>query len=145
MPVIEEKSDAKSLNWTLKATVTLDCQIRGQAGMNIYWKRDANTIQETSFEKIDTKYPQEAVISAVAKTQINITYKNERDVYDNFNCTSLSNNTRRLLCKSVYSCSASYQNAATSSQGDIPVIATPDIGRRTVITLYKCLNYCVNS
>lgn len=139
MPIIEQKSDAKFLNWTQpKTTVTLDCQIRGQAGMEIFWKRDDHILQGTSFEIINTEYPQELVISAVAKTRINITYKNDRDIYDNFNCAGRRNNTRRLLCKSVYSCSASYPSATTPSQGDIPVIITPDIGKTTDI-IHECL------
>ena len=134
MPVIEQKSDEKFLNWTQNATLILECQIRGQAGMQIFWERDGSTLQETPFEKINTENPEEKAISVVAKTQINITYKNDRDIYDNLNCIPRRNNTRRLLCKSVYSCTASYPNAATSSQGDVPVIIIPDIGRTTNIS-----------
>ena len=134
MPVIEQKSDAKFLNWALKATVTLNCQIRGQAGMKISWKRANNTLGRTPFEKVNTTYLDELAIFAVAKTQINITYENDRDIFRNFNCTPRRNNSRRLLCNSIYSCSASYPNAITPSQGDIPVIITPDIGRTTNIT-----------
>ena len=144
MPVIEQKSDAKVLNWTLKATVTLNCKIRGQAGMKISWKRDDNTSHRTSFEKINTTYPEEQGISAVAKTRINLNYTNDRGIYDNFNCKSRRNNTRRLLCRSVYSCSASYPSATTSSQGDIPVIITPDIGKTTDRAFLECLNHCMN-
>ena len=137
MPVIEQKSDEKFLNWTQNATVTLDCQIRGQAGMQISWKRDDNILQGTSFEKVNTKDPEEPGISAVAKTQIKITYKNSRNIYDNFNCIPRRNNSGRLLCKSIYSCLASYPDATTPSQGDIPVIITPDIGT------YECVHYYI--
>ncbi len=129
MPVIEQKSDSKSLKRTVNTTITLDCQIRGQPGMNVTWKRDGQAVQGSSFENIETKYPQELVISAVTKTQINITYRNDRDIYDDFNCTESKNNSRRLFCRSVYSCSASYPGANTSSEGNIPVTVTPNIGK----------------
>ncbi|CAB4043108.1 receptor-type tyrosine- phosphatase F-like, partial [Paramuricea clavata] len=127
MPVIEQKSYSKSLNRIINRTITLKCQIRGQAGTEVTWKRDGQPLQGSSFEKNKTEYPHDLVISAVTKTQINITYKNDRDIYDNFNCTGKRNNSRRLLCRSVYSCSASYPGATTSSQGDIPVTITPNI------------------
>jgi hypothetical protein len=96
--------------------------------MEVTWKRDGPPLQGSSFEKYKTEYPHDLVISALTKTQINVTYKSDRDIYDNFNCTGKRNNSRRLLCRSVYSCSASYPGATTSSQGDIPVIITPNIG-----------------
>jgi hypothetical protein len=129
IPVVEQKSDAKSLNRIINTTIPLDCQIRGQAGMIVRWKKDGQALKESSFEKNKTEYAQELMFSAVTKTQINITYKNDRDIYYNFNCTGKRNNSRRLFCRSVYSCSASYPGATTSSQGDIPVTITPNIGK----------------
>ena len=141
MPVIEQKSDSKSLNRTINTTITLECQIRGQAGMEVTWKRDGQPLQGSSFEKNKTEYPQDLVISAVTKTQINVTYKNDRDIHGNFNCTGKRNNSRRLLCRSIYSCSASYPGATTSSQGDIPVTITPNIGNIGKIGNNNCTLY----
>ncbi len=141
MPVIEQKSDSKSLNRTINASITLDCQIRGQAGMEVTWKRDGQAIQVSSFENIETKYPQELVISAVSKTQINITYRNDRDIYDNFNCTGSKTSSRRLFCRSVYSCSASYPGANSSSQGNIPVTVTPNIGMYLQDSAYQMCKF----
>ena len=128
MPVIEQKGGAKSLNRIRNTTITLNCQIRGQAGMEVSWKRNGQVVQESSFEKITTEYPQELVISAVTKTQITITYENDQDIYGNFDCRGNRNNSRRLLCTSIYSCSASYPGAVNSSEGRILVTVTPDIG-----------------
>ena len=136
MPTIEQKSDSKSLSRNMNTTVTLNCQIRGQAGIKITWNRDDNPLQESSFEKIKTDYSKELAISTVTKTQLNITYNNDRDIYDNFNCSRSKNNSRRLHCKSVYSCSAGYPNATTHSQGNIPVTITPEIGKRIYIVIY---------
>ena len=128
MPVVEQKSYLTSLNRTINTTITLNCQIRGQAGMEVSWKRNGQVVQESSFEKTRTEYPQELVLSAVTKTQINVTYKNDWDIYNMFNCTGNKTNSRRLLCRSIYSCSATYPGANTSSQARIPVIVTPNIG-----------------
>ena len=128
MPVIEQKTESQSLRRIINATVTLDCQIRGQAGMEVSWYRDGLRLQKSPFEKIKTEYPTELIISAVTKTQLSITYRNDRDIYDNLHCTENRNNTRRLLCKSIYSCSASYPNASNQSQGNILLTVTPDIG-----------------
>ena len=141
MPVVEQKSDSKSLNRTVNTTITLDCQIRGQAGMEVTWKRDGQAIQVSSFENIETKYPQELVISAVSKTQINITYRNDRDIHDYFNCTGSKNSSRRLFCRSVYSCSASYPGANTSSPGNIPVTVTPNIGKYLQDSTYQMYKF----
>jgi hypothetical protein len=132
MPVIEQKGDAKILNRIRNTTITLNCHIRGQAGMEVSWKRNGQVVQESSFEKITTEYPQELVISAVTKTQINITYENNRDIYDRFYCRGNRNN---LLCTSIYSCSATYPGANTSSQGRIPVTGSLDIGTRLLYTV----------
>ena len=139
MPIIEQKSDSRLLSRNINSTVTLECRIRGQAGIKVSWNRDENRLQESSFEKIKTDYPKELVISAVTKTQINITYNNDRDIYSNFYCQRRKNNSRRLLCKSVYSCSAGYPNATTQSQGNISVTITPEIGRKIyLVPFYKC-------
>ena len=135
MPIIEQKSNLKSLSRIINTSVTLNCQVRGQAGMNVSWRRDNIPLQGSSFEKIKIDYPEEPVISAVTKTQINITYNNDRDIYNNFYCSRSQNNSRRLLCKSVYSCSAGYPNATTLSQGNISVIITPDIGKKICIII----------
>ena len=126
MPVIEQKSDSTSLNRVTNTTIFLICQIRGQAGIKILWKRDNQVVQETSFEKITTAYPQE-VISALTETQISITYKNDRHIYNTFKCTANRKNSRRFLCRSIYSCLATYPGANSSSQEGISVIVTPDI------------------
>ena len=112
----------------MNTTIVLECKIRGQAGMIVTWKKDDQSLQGSSSEKIKTESPHEKVISAVTKTEIYITYRNDRDIHDNFICTGNKNNFRRLLCRSVYSCSASYPGATTSSQGDIPVTITPNLG-----------------
>jgi hypothetical protein len=148
MPVIEQKGGAKILNRISNTTITLNCQIRGQAGMEVSWKRNGQVVQESSFETVTTQYPQELVISAVTKTQINITYENDRGIYDRFNCTGKSrNDSRRLLCRSIYSCSASYPGANSSSEGRIPVTVTPDIGTEFKFTVCKgwftLYNFCL--
>ena len=129
MPIIEQKSDSTSLNRVINTTIILNCKIRGQAAIKILWKRDNQVVQESSFENITTKYPQE-LISAVTETKISITYKNDRDIYNTFKCTRNRNNYRRFLCRSIYSCSATYPGANTSSQEGISVIVTPDIGTK---------------
>ena len=97
------------------------------------WTRDGKHIKESDFEKVKTEYPRELVISTLTTTKINITYKNDRNVFDNFNCTGSRNNSRRLFCRTVYSCSASYPGATTSSQGNIPVTIKPNIGKFFVV------------
>ena len=130
MPIIIRWSEPIFFNRTTNNNITLSCNIRGQTGMKVVWKRDGTTnVTGSSFEKIDTEYPNERVVSGVARTQLVITYSNDKDIYDNFNCTGSRNNSRRLLCKSIYSCSASYPGAITSPQKDIAVTFTPNIGR----------------
>ena len=128
MPVIKHKSGSKLLNWT--TTVSLDCKIHGQAGMVVTWNRNGQLLQNSSFETIRTEKPRELTISTVAKTQINITYSSDRNVYENFKCTGSSNNLRRLRCKSIYSCSAGYPKSNNTSQGEISVTVTPDLGKK---------------
>ncbi|XP_028410342.1 uncharacterized protein LOC114532921 [Dendronephthya gigantea] len=127
MPAIIKRSDSKSLNRSSAARITLDCQIRGQAGLIVTWKRDGKTIKGSDFESVKINYSQELVISTVTTTEININYRNDRDIFYNFNCTGSKNNSRRLLCRTVYSCSASYPGSSTASQGNVLVTITPDI------------------
>ena len=129
MPIIEQKSSSKLLNRT--ETIDLNCKIRGQAGMVVGWKRDG---QNLSFETIRTEKPRELTISSVVKTVINISHNNDRNIYENFHCTGSRNNYRRLRCKSIYSCSAGYPGANTTSQGNISVTFIPDLGKKLKFT-----------